>query len=229
MKRAAALLLMAGAAAALAVPASAERRHRKPGVGTANPSALIAAEIAFSRAAREDGQWSAFRDFADDDAVMFVPAPVRAKDWLSSRPNPDAPVQWEAYEVWMSCDGTLGVTKGGWTAPDGKVGYFTTIWKRRKKGDYRWVLDGGSALEQPLEKPEFLKATVADCRQDADIVVPAERPGQLALSGMSEDHSLQWQTSLTAEGSRILSVSIVKDSDVKTVLQSRVADPEAEK
>jgi hypothetical protein len=227
LKQAGTFLLFAALAASLAAPAGAERRpQRRPGAGTANPSALIAAEIAFSRKAREDGQWTAFRDFADDEGVMFVPEPVLAKEWLSGRKDPPAPVQWEAYEVWMSCDGTLGVTKGGWTRPDGSVGYFTTIWKQReKKRDYRWVLDGGDALEQPLEKPEFLKATVADCRANEDIVVPARRPGELALSGMSDDHSLQWQTKLAPDGGRMLTVSIARSGDLQTVLQARVAPP----
>jgi hypothetical protein len=157
---------------------------------------------------------------------MFVPQPVLAKQWLSGRADPSAAVQWEAYEVWMSCDGTLGVTKGGWTRPDGSVGYFTTIWKqRKKKRDYRWVLDGGDTLSKPLEKPDFLKATVADCKQNSDIVVPADRPGELALSGMSDDHSLQWQTKLAPDGSRTLTVSIAKAGEMDPVLQARVAPP----
>ena len=45
--------VLAGAAglALVATPALARRPERAPGVGTANPSALIAAEIAFARLA----------------------------------------------------------------------------------------------------------------------------------------------------------------------------------
>ncbi|MGZ3199005.1 MAG: hypothetical protein ACXWI5_04185, partial [Croceibacterium sp.] len=55
---------------------------------TANPSAVIATELAYSRAAQEKGQWTAFRDYAADDAIMFDPQTVKAKDWLKGRANP---------------------------------------------------------------------------------------------------------------------------------------------
>ena len=48
----------------------------------ANPSAVIATELAFAREAREKGQWTAFRKFAAEDAVMFVPGAVAARPWL---------------------------------------------------------------------------------------------------------------------------------------------------
>ena len=50
----------------------------------AQPSLVVAREIAFARAAREDGQWTAFAKFAADDAVLHgrngpVPAKKVAK------------------------------------------------------------------------------------------------------------------------------------------------------
>src|SRR3546814_4565755 len=46
----------------------------------ANPSAFIAAELAFARLARDKWQWTAFRETAADDAVMFMPQRVLARD-----------------------------------------------------------------------------------------------------------------------------------------------------
>ena len=79
---------------------------------TANPSEIVATEIAFARAAQAKGQWTAFRDYAADNAVMFVPQPVAAKDWLKGRANPPRAVAWQPHSVWMSCDGSMAVSKG---------------------------------------------------------------------------------------------------------------------
>src|SRR3546814_15677912 len=56
----------------------------------ANPSAFIAAEIRFAQRAQEEGQWTAFRETAHPDAVMFVPERVKAQDWLKSQKDPAA-------------------------------------------------------------------------------------------------------------------------------------------
>lgn len=225
---------MGGAAllALTAAPAAARKRpDYAPGAGTANPSALVAAEIAFARTAREKGQWQAFDQYADDDAVMFVPEPVRAKDWLSGRQEPAAPVQWQPYQVWMSCDGTLGVSKGAWQRPDGSVGYFTTIWQKRKKGDYRWVLDQGDSLAEALEEPAMLSASVADCARGPrgdELVVERDRktlaPG-MDGRGRSKDGTLSWSYHVNADHSRWLQVSLLKNGAMTEVLRSEVAAP----
>jgi hypothetical protein len=205
-----------------------------PGHGTANPSALVAAEIAFARMAREKGQWSAFREYADEDATMFVPEAVRARDWLKGRDDPPAPVQWQAHQVWMSCDGTLGVTRGAWQRPDGSTGYFTTIWKRQKKGDFRWVLDQGDTLTQPLAEPDMLSASVADCQRgvrgvepDGTIVVEEQSASRAKGSGRSADGTLTWKYAVAPDRSRTISVSMRKDGGMREVLALSVAAPVA--
>lgn len=213
--------------ASLAAPGEAREPHqRRPGVGTANPSALIAAEAAFARAAREKGQWTAFRDFADDDAVMFTPGPVMAKDWLKGRGNPPAAVQWQPHQVWMSCDSTLGVTKGAWQRPDGSVGYFTTVWRQRKNGDYRWVLDQGDTLPTPLKEPDMLSASVADCaaRHDGPPREKPETPREklraagMDGSGRSDDGTLTWAYHVAADNGRTFSVSLRRGGAMAEVL-----------
>ena len=232
LSRGSASLALALALAGFAVPGGAEPPRRGPGPGTANPSALIAAEIAFNRLAREKGQWTAFRETADDEAVMFVPEPVMARDWLKGRDNPPASVQWQPHQVWMSCDGTLGVTKGAWQRPDGSFGYFTTVWRLRKKGEYKWVMDQGDALPAPLEAPEMLSASVAEC--------PPRRPGQPAKKpdtperrspgaeggGTSDDGTLSWGYRVAPDHSRTISLSLRKDGAMAEVLSLSVAAPQ---
>ncbi|HUD30824.1 MAG TPA: hypothetical protein VMQ93_18310 [Novosphingobium sp.] len=226
-----ALVALAGLGA-LASPAGAERRRMPPpGTGTANPSALVAAEIAFARMAREKGQWTAFREYADEDAVMFTPRAVYAKDWLGGRKDPPAPVQWQTHQVWMSCDGTLGVTKGAWQQPDGSTGYFTTIWKKLKKGKYRWVLDQGDALAAPLKEPEMLSASVADCAPHRGEPLPEgsimvqEKSGLAAQQGFgrSEDGTLSWSYDVAPDNSRTVAVSMRKGGEMRQVFSLDVA------
>lgn len=219
------------AASLIAVPASAKRPHRRAGVGTANPSALIAAEFAFAREAREKGQWTAFRDYADDDAVMFVPQPVMAKTWLKGRKDPTQPITWEPYQVWMSCDGTLGVTKGAWQRADGTTGYFTTIWRQQKKGNYRWVLDQGDTLSEPLKQPDMLSAVVADCPKGhgapppdkADASREKRKEAGMDGNGQSDDGTLTWRYHVAADNARTLSVSLSKGGAMAPVLSLSVA------
>ena len=95
----------------VSAPGLARDRRLKP---VANPSAIVATEIAFAREAQDKGQWTAFADYAADNAVMFVPQPTAAKAWLKGRANPPKAVAWQPYSVWMSCDGSLAESKGAW-------------------------------------------------------------------------------------------------------------------
>lgn len=187
----------------------------------AEPSAVIAAELAFARAAQEDGQWTAFADYAADDAVMFVPQPVNAKDWLKKQKNPPKAVAWQPYQVWSSCDGSLAVTKGAWQQSNGTTGYFTTVWQRQGRAGnykYKWVLDQGDTLAEPLAAPEFVQANVADCARaranGGDTATPPEKA--------SNDGTLRYQWNVASSGARHLAVDMLVNGEMKTVLTSDV-------
>jgi hypothetical protein len=202
----------------------------------ANPSAVIAAELAFARLAQERGQWTAFLETSTDDAVMFVPQAVGAHEWLRGRANPAQAVTWQPHQVWSSCDGTLAVTKGAWQRPDGTVGYFTTVWSRERDGDYKWVLDQGDGLEQPLAAPELIDGKVAECvRPDA----PADRPERYRYrpalirpaacegsncqgGGTSADGTLGYDYQVTAQG-RQLTVQLRENGAMSEVMRSEVS------
>ena len=206
----------------------------------ANPGEVVATELAFARLAKDKGQWTAFAQYAARDAVMFAPGPVRAQQWLKGRANPAQAVAWEPYQVWSSCDGSIAVTKGPWTQPDGSVGYFTTVWQRQEKGEYRWVLDQGDSLAKALEEPELVQADIADCpargrggpppvgkdgkplKRGKLPVAPVAADG---LSGTSVDGSLSWRAAVAADRSRELHVLLRKGEDMKEVLTSLVAAP----
>ncbi|MCJ2182078.1 hypothetical protein MTR62_05085 [Novosphingobium sp. 1949] len=220
------LALIAGALAPVGGLDARERRPAGPaGAGTANPSALVATELAFNRRVREKGQWAAFRDFADETAVLFVPQPVLAQGWLGGRKDPPGQLQWQPSEVWISCDGTMGLTSGGWTRSDGTHGRYTTIWKQRpKKGDYRWVVDLGAPSAEPVAIPEFVRAKVTDCPapqpwavpggkkpdSEEEIRVTAEGPPS---QGRSVDGTLRWRYATQPSGETKLVVTVLSDGE----------------
>jgi hypothetical protein len=196
----------------------------------ADPGEVVATELAFARAAQDEGQWTAFADYATDDAVMFAPQPVLAQAWLKGRANPAQAVKWQPYQVWSSCDGTFAVSKGPWQRADGSVGYFTTVWQRQKNGRYKWVYDGGDGLAQPLAEPELVQADVADCPAHRG---PLAQRGDFPLAvvsgtleergGRSVDGTLAWASHYAADGSRTLTVSLSKGGAMKEVLRNQVA------
>jgi len=189
----------------------------------ANPSAIVATELAFAREAQEKGQWTAFAKYAADGAVMFEPQPVNAKDWLKKQANPAQAVAWQPYSVWMSCDGSLAVSKGAWQRPNGMVGYFTTVWRRQKDGGYKWTLDQGDTLPQPLKAPEMISGVVADCSRARPPAVPPAAAGVEQRVGWSDDRTLEWTADVRPDGSRTFVVKRWTGSGYEEAVRSEVA------
>ncbi len=214
----AATALLAGCGATQRVPDSLGDRPL-----LANPSAVIATEIAFARAAQDDGQWTAFRRFATDDADMFVPARVRAQDWLKGRADPPRAVRWQPQPVVMSCDGNAAVSTGAWQRPDGSEGYFTTVWLRQNDGRWKWVLDHGDTLAAPRESSDAIASRVASCK-----TLPAAVPAGPATNGdvrqgAARDLSLVWSSVVAPDGARTVRARLWNGTAFETVLEDTVA------
>lgn len=231
------ILVVCGTLAALAACSSGPPRTPSQYIdrvlthapGAAQPSVVVAAELAFARAAQEKGQWTAFAEFAADDATMFVPAPVNAKGWLKGRTNPPAAVAWQPYHVWMSCDGSLAMTKGAWQQPNGTQGYFTTVWKRQADGSYRWVMDQGDGLEVALPEPEMIEAKVASCDHRAAITPPMigvpTGDGTQFVTGESDDKTLRWIVRAEPDGSRYVAMEYWTGAEFERPYAQAIAAP----
>jgi hypothetical protein len=189
----------------------------------ANPSAVIATEIAFARAAQDDGQWTAFRRFATDDADMFVPARVRAQDWLKGRTDPAQAVRWQTQRVVMSCDGNAAVSTGAWQRPDGSQGYFTTVWRRQNDGRWKWVLDHGDVLAVPRESSDAISSRVASCEALPTALPAATATGGDAKQGAARDNSLVWSSVVAPDGARSVAAHLWNGTAFETVLEDTVA------
>lgn len=240
--------LLATMTAALCVTAAiADGRPRPTSGGAAagarnsfaDPSAVVAAEVAFARLAQDKGQWTAFAATAAPDAVMFEPQMVYAHTWLKGRANPAAAVRWQPQSVWSSCDGTLMVSHGAWQGAKA-TGYFTTIWQRQRDGRYKWILDHGDTVKEPMAAPEMISAQIADCparsrrppmaphgeaasgaRKGNSRGLPALDPARRA--GQSDDGSLRWAVSVDPTGARNLSIDWKKDGEDKPALIEEVS------
>jgi hypothetical protein len=219
-------LTLAAALTGCASGPSPEFRTFQPKI--ANPSAIIAAEIAFNQLAQQKGQWTAFRETAAKDAVMFVPQPTLALEWLKGRADPAASVKWQPHKAFMSCDGKTGVTTGAWQRPDGSAGYFTTVWEFVEKndrgdGEWKWVLDHGDALTAPRMPKEMIETKVASCKGRAPAMLVAPPEGAKMKAGYSRDQSLSYGWVVLPNGARTIEIKLWNGEASETVITDQVA------
>lgn len=180
----------------------------------ANPSAVIAADLALARAAQEQGQWTALAERAAADATLYVPEPVNALQWLKGRANPPVPDRWQPHQAWSSCDGSLAATHGARQAPDGAPGQYLTVWQRQRNGSYKWLLDVAGPVAQPLARPDMLPATVADCA----------RSGTASGTPSAPDTSLSWQVGTPDGTGRPVDLYLVRGGERRAVLHFMAKD-----
>ena len=206
-------------------------------LASAPVATAIDAEIAFARDAKRIGQWSAFRKWADRDAVMFTPQAVWVQHFLKDRKDPPKAVKWAPSESFVSCDGRTAVNTGPWWGADGvHHGYFTTVWQRTKAG-WRWVYDGGAATTEGFATPSKvpLKVHTASCRTKAP-GTPIPRPPRLTPEearttpqddgrGQSADKSLGWDWKVSADGARTFRLLLWKGSRYAEVLTNKIPAP----
>tara|TARA_R110002126_G_scaffold280364_1_gene427716 strand:- start:17380 stop:18099 length:720 start_codon:yes stop_codon:yes gene_type:complete len=212
-------LLLAGCAAGGGRLNDRERYDRVMGSPVANPSAIVQAELAFARLAQEEGQWTAFRETATDDAIMFTPDLVNAQQWLKGKADPPQAVTWQPHHIYMSCDGSIAVSTGAWQNAKGDSGRFTTIWQQQdfgqrrpnKKTEWKWVFDDGDALDSPLAEPDYVETDVASCK--AEIPSDSVQAGLTgrSMTAASPDRSLVWHAALQDDRSRIVYVDLAQD------------------
>jgi hypothetical protein len=192
-------------------------------LAVAAPSA-IDAERAFINDAQAHGQWTAFRNFAAPDALMFVPQPVNAQAFLKGRKDPPSSVYWWPGRSYLSCDESVAVNTGPWVRGAGKaVGYFTTVWVRQKDGGWKWVYDGGDSLDRPRAEGGDIKPIVAACKGK-----PASTnawAGAVKGGGHSRDQTLSWSWMVTHKGERHFIAELWNGADYDTVIEDDIAGP----
>lgn len=171
-----------------------------------NPSAFLTADMALGRLAQDKGMWTAFRDTAAKDAVLFVPQRTNAPAWLKDRADPPAAARWQPHRVVASCDGSAGVTTGMVSDPDGGQYAYTTAWVRDIDGRIRWTLHHRFPVAAPRAAPEFLSAESAQCAGRPGVEVVARDEGDDVVIALSRDQTLSWESVVRRDGSRTVTV-----------------------
>lgn len=215
--------------------------------GEAQPSTIVKTELEFARAAREEGQWTAFRAFAAPGAIIHGRnGPIGADSWLAVQSNPDKAVQWEPRSIWMSCDGALAVSTGRFVDPDGLVGTYYTVWERQGDRSYKWTYDVGAPdnPQPPAPEPlsdlgpedivvtrlDSIKGLVAHCPRAGEEVpsAPAYTITDDASQGgrMSRDGTLRWRWEHTPEGERRIIVDWLTPGKWQVALDETLPAPQ---
>jgi hypothetical protein len=181
-------------------------------LATAPVSTAIDAERAFARDAQTIGQWTAFRKWADRDAVIFTPQAAWAQTALPAKDPPGA-IKWAPAHSFVSCDGRIAVNTGPWWKLDGTPGgYFTTVWQRTGR-TWRWVYDGGGPLggaaPADTRRPQTHRASCRTKAPGAPIVAPPPLTNKESRKtpedngrGQSADKTLGWDWKVEKDGSR---------------------------
>jgi len=195
----------------------------------------VDAELAFARDAQQIGQWTAFRKYADHDAVMFTPQAVWVQGFLKGRSDPPKAIGWRPAHSFVSCDGRTAVNTGPWFGRDGKEGgYFTTVWQRSGR-QWHWVYDGGGPLGgglADLARPQSHRASCARRAPGAPIIPPPPLTPKQARTtpedngrGQSADKTLGWDWKVDKDGGRKFRVYQWSGSRYAQVLVNDVPAP----
>src|SRR4051794_6763753 len=200
----------------------------------ASAPTAVEAERAFAADAQRIGQWTAFRKYADQDAVMFTPQAVWARDFLRDLKDPPKSVRWWPLHSFVSCDGRTAVNSGPWTRTDKGHGYFTTVWQRSGT-KWRWVYDGGDRQQGTAPtpaKPQVHRASCAGKAPGAPVIPPPPLTPKQARTtpedngrGQSADKTLGWDWKVEKNGARRFRVYEWAGGHYAQVLVNDIAAP----
>ena len=193
----------------------------------AEPMTAIDAERAFAADAQKLGQWTAFRKYAAEDALMFLPQPTNAQTWLKDKKDPPVSVFWWPGRSYVSCDGAVAVNTGPWVRGWGKaIGYFTTVWLKQPDGSWKWVYDAGDELKVArAEGGEITPATAVCTKPSGPMVHGSPAPGIKTGHGQSPDGSLHWAWQTQPDGSRDFTAYLWDGKKMAPVVSDKVAAP----
>ncbi len=209
--------------------------------GEAQPSAIVSTEIAYARAAQEEGQIQAGEQFAAPVALMHIRnGAVPFSNIVEILKQTDIATQWEVRTVVMSCDGSLALSQGRFVDQDGKVGNYVTTWARQTDNSYKWTYDvAGLDDPQPPPRPDFedgdivvtaidaVQGLVASCpRQGEGIPAsPAIPIGEDGASDaqLSRDGTLRWRWEHQGDGTKFVMAEYYYEGRWITAIEESLA------
>ena len=126
---------------------------------------LVAAENNFALASKQKSIEEAFRANLGDSSIVFVKGnPVNGKEFWKDKPVSDGYLFWWPVVADIAASGELGYTTGPCELGKDKHdpqpaggGYYATVWKKDKNGQWKIAVDLGSGKFDPTDSGLKLK------------------------------------------------------------------------
>lgn len=214
--------------------------------GAAQPSTLVKTELAYARAARETGLYTAGLEFAAPGALLHGRNGTVSFEALANAvPNPAKATEWGTRTVVMSCDGALALTQGRFRDAEGFVGNYVTTWVRQSDNTYKWAYDvAGRDDPQPPPRQQFedgaivvtaigsITGLVATCPSQGE-GVPPPPPMPIGEDGkadaqLSRDGTLRWQWQHREDGTKYVKAEYYYAGGWETAIEESLASPPEE-
>jgi ketosteroid isomerase-like protein len=111
------------------------------------------AERNFAKASVMIGRNAAFTEYFADESVLFTDKWITNGKQVSRERKPSPIVlKWEPEFMDISASRDFGISTGPWEVQEYRpntdplfTGYFLTVWKKQSTGEWKVILDGGSA------------------------------------------------------------------------------------
>ncbi len=247
------IALLATGAVALTLSACAAPRQGPPprviervlstAPGKAQPSAIVATEVAYLREAKAQGHFTAASEFAASGALLHGRnGPVVYAAIAGQLDDADGADEWGPRTVVMSCDGALALSVGRFRDKEGFVGNYVTTWVRQSDNSYKWSYDvAGRDDPQPPPRRQFedgdivvtaidsILGLVATCPQAGETPPPppAIPIGEDGASDaqLSRDGTLRWRWEHRADGTKFVTADYFYEGEWVTAFEESLASP----
>jgi ketosteroid isomerase-like protein len=172
-------LLIGALSLGLALPAAAAKKPA-PAPPPLTPAPVVAAERAFAADGVALGIKQSFLQHMADDAIVFQPDPVNAREAISAQSDRPGPkLEW--WPVWagIAASGDFGFTTGPYAVDGARRGHYVTIWKKQADGAWKWLYDGGPGSTSrdapgPDSTPGFLMVSRSSAGDEATAFASAQ-------------------------------------------------------
>lgn len=216
-------------------------RSLKGAPGAAQPSTIVSTEIAYARAAKDDGFSSAARRFAADGALIHTRnGVVPLANVGAALKGPAVATSWAPRLVVQSCDGALALSLGRFVDGTGKVGNYVTTWVRQSDNSYKWTYDV-AGLDDPQPPPrreveaggivvtamDVIQGLIATCPRAGEPVsppppIPVGEGGDSAAQ-ISRDGTLRWRWEHRADGVKYVTADYWFEGKWVTAIEESLA------
>ena len=180
---------------------------------------MLEAERAMNEMAHKSGTLAAYRHFVADDGVLFgEDGTVPAVAQLKAQTNSPEPPTWGPFAIVASCDGSVEISQGSFTAADGVRGVYNTVWRRQADGGYRWEFDFAFRLDSigvPVDPPPI---RAAHCGKTTEIQTDADP----ATIRRSTDGTLAWSIERAADKTGVYRIWLLENGEMQEILRATI-------